>query len=818
MEQLLLLANARDAGLVDAKSAENITGRIAMGMLSGKALVDAICTELARGPSAGMALDAIAPLFAAGDVVELRALDAAGGGSVAFCGRLDKDRTALAEFIARHIGRKNIYFGANPRKAEMAGTTRAASAADVAVRRAVVLDLDGKDAPDADPDWIRTLCALREQGPALVLDSGNGHHVWLRCDATDAASTTPAADAMRSLGADDMSDPPRIARLPYTVNLPTATKRKRGSVPCLALPEPADATRSNVSRPLAEVCQAIKSIARTNGLPGRGAADARTSGSASRYTADGERKTGQPAPSADLLRLSLERLPNDGPFDNRDDWLDVCHAVKGACLAAGIEAEGREAWLAWCEQWGGDPVHDQAAWDGIVDPGTGWGTLMQMLENTNPTGRIEVKAAEARHAFATQAAENKAGLSATPLRPVGPFSPNQLAPRQWLYGRSYIRGNVGLLVAPGGVGKSALAMAEAVAMASGCELLDGDKPHKPLNVLYHNGEDGEDEQKRRLAAVMTHHRVSHNDLDGRLFLTSGRNLPIQLAQLGASGAAEIVPGVVDWFVETAKALSLDLIVLDPIGAMHGLPENANDAINLLLGALRDIAEKAGVAILLVHHTSKVAAMDMTGAGAAASRGASALVDGARIVRQLGNMSEKDAVKFGVSPDVRQQYIRVDNGKANLAPAEGARWMRLVGVPLNNQTQEYPDGDHIQTVERWTPPVKGQTGITLPQKADIQAALAGAAPDERRASHLSPGWVGRFIADVLGYGLAAPGTAADDRSYEEHIAHNEVASIVAQGLQEGWLRRGDEKCSDRKTRACITMGDPVDTEQTGKPHE
>ncbi len=810
-EWLDLLESAKDADLLDEKSAIEINARTAMGLLDADALVSEIQSALARGPSADMALDAIAPLFDTGDVVELRALDPAGRGAEAFNGRWDSDRKALAAFIQRHMGRKNIYFGANPRKAEMAGEARPAKAADVETRRAVVLDFDRKDAPNADADWTRTLDALREQGPALVLNSGNGHHVWMRCDAADAADTSAAKGAMKRIGADDMSDPARIARLPYTVNLPTTEKRRRGNVLCLALPERAEIARPAAPRPLGEVCRSVASIAQTLGLPGRGDGGAgAATGGADHYGPTGERKTGQPAPSADLLRLALEHLPNDGPFDDRADWMDVCHAVKGASLAAGIEPEGRDAWLEWCARWqGGDPAHDAETWDGIGEPHTGWGTLMQALERENPAGRSAVMAAEARRAFAVEAEANRAALSAAAIQPVPLFDPGQLEPRQWLYGRSYIRAYVGLLVAPGGVGKSALAMAEAVAMASGRELLDGDKPHRPLNVLYHNGEDGEGEQRRRLAAAMKHHGVNHAELGDRLFLTSGRDVPIRLARSGAGGAAEIVPGIVDWFVDTARALDLDLIVLDPIGALHGLQENANDEINLLLGALRDIAERAGVAILLVHHTSKAAATDMTGAGAAASRGASALVDGARVVRQLATMSEKEALKFRIPPDERRQYIRVDNGKANLAPAEGARWLRLVNVPLNNRTQEYPDGDHVQTVEHWTLPAEGQTGVTPAQAADIQAALDGAGPDERRADRRADGWAGYLIADVLGLGIGAPGGKAADRSPEEHFARNEVTAILHEGVRDGWLRRQDEKCSDRKTRPCIVAGEPVD---------
>jgi hypothetical protein len=47
---------------------------------------------------------------------------------------------------------------------------------------------------------------------------------------------------------------------------------------------------------------------------------------------------------------------------------------------------------------------------------------------------------------------------------------------------------------------------------------------------------------------------------------------------------------------------------------------------------------------------------------------------------------------------------MDSGKVNITPPMAeAKWFRLVGVPLGNATEMYPNGDEVQTVEPWTPP-------------------------------------------------------------------------------------------------------------------
>jgi hypothetical protein len=64
----------------------------------------------------------------------------------------------------------------------------------------------------------------------------------------------------------------------------------------------------------------------------------------------------------------------------------------------------------------------------------------------------------------------------------------------------------------------------------------------------------------------------------------------------------------------------------------------------------------------------------------------------------------DAKLFGVPPEDRDLYLRLDNAKVNIArPSREATWFKLVGVRLNNGNEDYPSGDEVQTVEPWTPP-------------------------------------------------------------------------------------------------------------------
>lgn len=723
----------------------------------------------------------------------------------------------LATFIREHIGLRNLYFGVNPRTAGLASTTAAAAGRDVAARRVTFLDLDNKDAPNADPDWQRTVGELRALGPVLMQASGNGWHAFLPMEALEgaaavSASATPLAAAMARLGADNTADAPRIARLPFTINLPTASKLARGAVPRLCLPD-APTTATGTPSALDALCATLRGVAERLGLPGRGAAG---NVPASHLGAAGERKTGQPAPSLEALRLLLEHLPNGGPgepdpYANRDDWQRVGHAVKGAAQAAGIEAEARGLWLDWCARWPGSDG-DKAAefWSSCREPHTGWGTLMRELERVNPAGHATVKAALAAAEFAEESAANRAALAGFMLAPAAAQTP-RLPPVPWLYGRHVIRGFYTVLAAAGGTGKSALLMTEAVAMSTGRTLLPGDAPLRALTVWFHTAEDRRDDLERALEAALRHHKLTRADLGSRLFLTSGRDVRLMLARQGREGA-EPVPGMVDSIVALARQGGVDVIVLDPIAAMHGVAENDNAAVNVVVEALRQIAERADVGVVVAHHTSKLAAANMGAAGAGASRGASALTDGARAVRQLDRMKEPEAVRLGLSSAEARDLRRVDNGKSNLAPLEAATWRRVVPVELRNGTPDYPRGDTVPALEAWEPPVPpvGTNSQLAAVQGAVDAAWARGEPPARDGR--SHRWVGYLAAPIVGLDV---GPAGGQPSEEQRAARERVGRIV-----EGWVASGGLTVAvatdpaDRKRRNLVRVGTPAVLVGTG----
>lgn len=272
-----------------------------------------------------------------------------------------------------------------------------------------------------------------------------------------------------------------------------------------------------------------------------------------------------------------------------------------------------------------------------------------------------------------------------------------IPPRGWLLGNTFCRRFLSSLIADGGVGKTALRLAQLVSLAIGRSLTD-EHVFCRCRVLIVSFEDDRDELRRRVLAVLRHHHVHPEDLSGWLFLAAPKGL--RLAEMGLDGPQA---GELDAMLRgEIEARKIDVVSLDPFVKTHGLEENSNNAVDYVCGLLAAIAIDLNCAVDLPHHTSKGIAA--TAGDANRGRGATAMKDAARLVFTLTPMTTDEAEAFGVHEADRRFLVRLDSAKVNIAPpSREAKWFRLVGVPLANATPEYPHGDEVQTVEPWTPP-------------------------------------------------------------------------------------------------------------------
>jgi hypothetical protein len=273
-----------------------------------------------------------------------------------------------------------------------------------------------------------------------------------------------------------------------------------------------------------------------------------------------------------------------------------------------------------------------------------------------------------------------------------------IAPREWLLGRFFCREFVSSVLGDGTVGKTAFRVACALSAATG-RILIGEPVYQRCRVLLVCFEDSRDELRRRIRAAKIHHKISPEETRGWLRLCVLSRSDLKLAHLDHGGGVRT--GRLGELLEREIVEHrIDVLILDPLIKTHSLPENSNEAIDYVASLLTDLAIKNRLAVDTPHHIRKGAT---TPGDADAGRGASAAKNAFRLVYTLTKMTEKEAELFQLSDAERRQLIRLDSAKVNIAPSSDARWYRLVGVPLGNQTDRYPEGDEIAVVECWSVP-------------------------------------------------------------------------------------------------------------------
>jgi AAA domain len=281
---------------------------------------------------------------------------------------------------------------------------------------------------------------------------------------------------------------------------------------------------------------------------------------------------------------------------------------------------------------------------------------------------------------------------------------------------------------------------------------------KPLRVWYVNGEDPRNEIELRFQAAMQHYGITQEDIDGRLFIDSGREHDFVVARDEARKFAYATP-VVGNVVSAIKANSIDCLVVDPVIAFHRVPENDNSKIEVVASAFRQIAKEgdndsAGVAVELIADTKKVGDREVSVEDV---RGAYSLIGAARSVRVANFMTKEEGAAAALAPGDFASFFRVDNVKANMtARAPASKWRRLVSVkvPVVDEDDQ-PTVENVATCEPWFWPSaeeaeEAERERLTPETMDaiLDAVSKAHRSGKNRADRQSPAWVGYAVIEAL----------------------------------------------------------------------
>jgi len=348
--------------------------------------------------------------------------------------------------------------------------------------------------------------------------------------------------------------------------------------------------------------------------------------------------------------------------------------------------------------------------------------------------------------------------------------------RRWLYGSHLIRKFLSLDIAAGGLGKSSVKVVEALALASGRDLLGKQVHAGPHRVWLYNLEDPDEETERRLHAAAKHFEILPIELDGRLFVNSGREQPIVIAEETPAGA-RIVRPVADAVIDQLRAARIDVLMLDPFVSSHAVCENDNRAIDLVAKEWSRIAEICDCSINLVHHIRKANGTEAT---AESSRGAVSLIGAARSVIVYNRMTKEEGERAGIAPEKRGFYFRTQIDKANLAPPEAADWFRMNEVEIAN-------GDRVGVACPWAWPDSFEGGTTWHLKETQRRVSEG----RWRKDVQSAQWVGVLVAEVC--------------SLDSTTDRPRVKDIIKQWVDRDMLRYVEGEDENRRNRIFAEVG-------------
>ena len=194
---------------------------------------------------------------------------------------------------------------------------------------------------------------------------------------------------------------------------------------------------------------------------------------------------------------------------------------------------------------------------------------------------------------------------------------------------------VGVLLSPGGTGKSILALELATTIAAGRDAwgLAGADPTQG-SVIFLSLEDPQIVLRERVRALEASRPGMIREAQDRLRIRTCHGTGFELAtweerRLRASEHCELLKR------ELGALDRPRLLVIDTLNrALAGLPENDNSVLSKVISQIEQLISGTGAAALVLHHTSKSAAREGQSDTAHSARGAGAISDNARFVMNL----------------------------------------------------------------------------------------------------------------------------------------------------------------------------------------
>ena len=248
------------------------------------------------------------------------------------------------------------------------------------------------------------------------------------------------------------------------------------------------------------------------------------------------------------------------------------------------------------------------------------------------------------------------------------------------------RKSVGLLISPGGTGKSMLALSIGGVISSGHDDIGFStiSPVKTGKVSLFLGEDPDEIDELRIQEFWTTIPPEKRQL-------IAENMQI-FPCLGDTG--DLLDGGTTGDRIISAAGNSRLIIIDTLSRFHLGEENERKDAARVMRELERIALTTSAAVLILHHISKAAVLMGQGDKAEAARGSNVFVNESRWVAFLKGMGIKEASDFGIDKNFHSDYVRLGCSKLNYSKFFVDIWLKrgnggilAAADDLNNKNKE-----------------------------------------------------------------------------------------------------------------------------------
>lgn len=342
-----------------------------------------------------------------------------------------------------------------------------------------------------------------------------------------------------------------------------------------------------------------------------------------------------------------------------------------------------------------------------------------------------------------------------------------------------------LLVGSPKVGKSWAALGVAVAVASGGRAF-GEVPVAPGDVLYLGLEDTPRRLQRRIRAVL-----GASPPPARLTVS------VACPPIGEGGAEKIS----DWLAAHPEARLVVLDVLARVRSRAPATGTQYDADYTAVAAIKSVADRFGVAFLVVHHTRKAAADDFLDV-ISGTQGLAGAADAILLLRRARGSADATLHLTGRDVEEAEHALRFD--------AETGSWNILEGP-----ASDYTVSDSRAAVLRHLR-AEGPTG-----PKEIALALGLSRDNVRQLLHRMI-TDGQLVTDSAGRYTAPPVTPPvtdSDRCHTSQVSQRhrpsrsnsaeEGSSLISLFQSQTESRDTCDTCDTPHQPACAVCGEPLD---------